>query len=117
MKGDIAAFKAYPLLGVGYGMSAHWHAIYLGKNAVAHTEFVRLLSENGIIGLIILIICYVYLPVKYFFTVIINSRGQIYFIAFLMFSYLTMFHAAMRLAIPGVLFGAAFMFIAEKRRA
>ncbi|NPA35291.1 MAG: hypothetical protein GXO47_00410 [Chlorobi bacterium] len=113
MEGDIAAFKAYPILGVGYGMSSRWHALTLGKGAVAHTEFSRLLSENGSLGLLILLICYIFIPLRYFFTITLFRPGQLHFIAFLVFSYATMFHAAMRLAIPGVLYGASFMIISS----
>ena len=116
MEGDLLAFKEYPLFGVGYGMSRHWHAVYLGEDVVAHTEFSRLLSENGLMGLIILLLCYIILPVRYLFVVVLNRKGQIHFIAFLIYSYATMLHGAMRLAIPGVLYGAAFMIITELRR-
>jgi O-antigen ligase len=116
MEGDLLAFKANPIFGVGYGMSAHWHAVYLGEEAVAHTEFSRLLSENGIMGLIILLLCYIILPVRYFFTIILNRKGQLHFVAFIIYSYATMLHGAMRLAIPGVLYGAAFMIITEMKK-
>jgi O-antigen ligase len=116
MEGDLLAFKANPIFGVGYGMSAHWHAVYLGEEAVAHTEFSRLLSENGIMGLIILLLCYIILPVRYFFTIILNRKGQLHFVAFIIYRYATMLHGAMRLAIPGVLYGAAFMIITEMKK-
>jgi len=116
IEGDIAAFKEYPILGVGYGMSAHWHSLYLGKDAVAHTEYARLLSENGSLGIIVLLLCFIVLPIKHTYLMVVNGKNQLYFVAFLMYSYLTMFHAAMRLAIPGVLYGASFMIIAQYKK-
>ena len=116
MEGDLLAFQAFPILGVGYGMSARWHAIYLGEEAVAHTEFTRLLSENGSLGLLIILLCYFFLPIRYFFTTVLNRSGQIHFIAFMIYSYATMLHGAMRLAIPGVLYGAAYLIISESRK-
>ena len=115
MEGDLLAFKEYPVFGVGYGMSYKWHAMYLGEGAVAHTEFTRLLSENGMLGLIIILLVYLYLPVNYFFTIVLNKRGQLHFVAFLIYSYATMMHGAMRLSIPGILYGAAFLIISESR--
>jgi len=113
MQGDIIAFKTYPFLGVGYGMSAKWHELVLGQKLTAHTEFSRLLAENGLLGLIIVFLCYIIVPVRFFFTITIFRAGQLHFFAFLIFSYATMFNAAMRLAMPGVLFGAAFMVIVD----
>ena len=37
-----------------------------------------------------------------------------FFVAFYLLSMFTMFHAAMRLALPGVVFGAAFMWVASR---
>jgi len=116
MEGDILAFKEYPILGVGYGMSAKWHALILGRDVVAHTEFTRLLSENGSLGLLFILLCYFILPIRYFFTNVLNRFGQFHFIVFIIYSYATMLHAAMRIAIPGVLYGAAFMIIVESRK-
>ncbi|WP_025006946.1 O-antigen ligase family protein [Marinilabilia salmonicolor] len=96
MEGDIAAFKKFPILGVGYGMAAKWHAIYFGHEAAAHTEYSRLLSENGMLGLIFMIISFVWLPVLYFLKTP-SPLSRAFFVAFLFLSLLTMFHAAMRL--------------------
>jgi O-antigen ligase len=114
MKGDIAAFKQFPLFGVGYGMAAKWHALYFGHAAAAHTEYARLLSENGVLGLVFMLIAFVWLPVSFFFKMP-YPLSRAFFIAFLLLSILTMFHAATRLALPGVLYGFSFMYFGQGR--
>ena len=111
MESDISAFKEYPILGLGYGMSYNWHVDDIGIEAAAHTEYTRLLSENGILGLIYMLIGFLLLPLRHFYRIKKRYNGQLHFIAFIIFSFATMFHAAMRLAIPGVLFGAAFLLV------
>ncbi|WP_026474920.1 O-antigen ligase family protein [Alkaliflexus imshenetskii] len=109
MRGDIEAFFDNPLFGTGYGMAVEYRAKYYGA-AAAHTEFVRLLSENGMFGLLFMLIGMVWLPV-YFFVRSQTPLTRFFFIAFYLLSMFTMFHAAMRLALPGVLFGTAFMLV------
>lgn len=115
MAGDIAAFKRYPVFGVGYGMAAKWHAIYYGVEQPAHTEYTRLLSENGLLGLIFLVIAFIALPVRYFF-LYPSARIRYFFLALLLVSMLTMFHAAMRLALPSILYGAAFFSVRRSEK-
>jgi O-antigen ligase len=113
MKGDFEAFKDKPMLGVGYGMGEGYRAKYYGYEAAAHTEFARLLSENGTLGVIFMLMGLLWLPF-YFFLRVQSSVTRFFFAAFYFLSMFTMFHAAMRLALPGVVFGAAFMFIKLK---
>ena len=48
------------------------------------------------------------LPLHFFFKEK-DSLTRCFMVAFYLLSMFTMFHAAMRLALPGVIFGAAFM--------
>lgn len=107
MEGDLAAFQDYPLLGVGYGMAVEYHARFYGSVMAAHTEFTRLLSENGLLGILFNVIAFLLLPISFwFFSPPMESRY--FFVAFFILSLLVMFHSAMRLALPGVLYGIAF---------
>jgi hypothetical protein len=115
MKGDFLAFQKYPIFGVGYGMAAKWHAVYYGRSAAAHTEYSRLLSEHGILGLIFIVIAFLGLPAL-FFHKLTGAVSRAFFAAFLLVSMLTMFHAAMRLAIPGILYGFSFMYSGLDRK-
>ncbi len=110
MKGDVAAFKENPLFGVGYGMAAKWHARFFGEAAAAHTEYSRLLSENGFLGIVYMLVVFIFLPVQYF-THAPNNLSRFFFLGFFLIGALTMFHAAMRVAFPGIILGASFLYI------
>ncbi|MDR2927240.1 MAG: O-antigen ligase family protein [Cytophagaceae bacterium] len=113
MQGDFHAFTEEPFWGVGLGMGELYRAIYYGHAAAAHTEFARLLSEHGTFGILFMLLGMICLPVSHFF----KEKGIIarcFFIALYLLGMFTMFHAAMRLALPGILFGASFMHIISK---
>ena len=108
MKADFHAFIDYPILGVGYGMAEKYRLRYYGQAAAAHTEFTRLLAEHGTLGALFMLIGMLIMPIYFFFTEK-GALSRCFFIAFYLLSMFTMFHAAMRLAMPGIIFGAAFM--------
>jgi hypothetical protein len=113
MQGDIQAFKENPFWGLGLGNGEAFRAMYFGHHAAAHTEYTRMLSEHGTFGILFMLFGMIILPVIHFF----KEKGMVaryFFIAFLIVSMMTMFHAAMRLAMPGVVFGAAFAHILPK---
>ena len=110
MKGDYHAFLEQPFWGIGLGMGERYRARFYGHAAAAHTEYARLLSEHGTFGILFMLIGMIFMPFRHFF----KEKGltaRYFFVAFYLLSMFTMFHAAMRLALPGVLFGAAFMHI------
>ncbi len=109
LEADIDAFKENPLFGTGYGGSLEYHMRY-GQALTAHTEFTRLLAENGLFGLIYMFVFFLVIPLSFFFKVK-NSRNVMFFIGFILISFFTMFHGAMRLSMAGVLYGAAFMIL------
>lgn len=114
MQADYRTFLEHPGFGVGYGMAEKYRARYYGHIAAAHTEFARLLSEHGVLGVLFMLVGMVGLPIYFFF----NEKHPLtrcFFIAFYLLSMFTMFHAAMRLALPGLLFGAAFMRVLPKK--
>ena len=113
MEGDFQAFKENPFWGLGLGMGESYRAIHYGQEVAAHTEYTRLLSEHGTFGILFMLIGMIIMPIVHFF----KKDGLIaryFFIAFLIISLMTMFHAAMRLALPGILFGASFAHILPK---
>ncbi len=109
LEADIEAFKENPLFGVGYGGSLRYHMRY-GQALTAHTEFTRLLAENGIFGLLYMLVFFLIIPLGFFINVK-NTRNIMFFIGFILISFFTMFHGAMRLSMAGVLYGAAFMIL------
>lgn len=114
IEAEIEAFKDFPILGTGYGMSEPYREAYYGEASASHTEYSRLLAEHGLLGLLFIGIGMIGLPVYFFFKVP-YPETRCFFIAFFLVGLLTMFHAAMRLALPGVLMGAAFMQILPVR--
>ncbi len=108
LKADFNTFLKNPLLGVGFGMGQGHRSRAFGEAAASHTEYTRFLSEHGLLGLIFMLFGMIIIPIKFFY----NTRHPVtrcFFIAFYFLSMFTMFHAAMRLALPGMVFGAAFM--------
>ena len=79
-------------------------------------EYARLLSEHGLLGLIFIIIAFIILPLKHFYKTRNNPFNLWLFAGFIIFSMTVMFHAAMRLAIPGVLYGASFVILFYKEK-
>ncbi len=58
---DLRMWAAHPILGVGSGRSPQLHVLGSYESVNAHTEFTRLLAENGLLGLgtMVLLICVV----------------------------------------------------------
>jgi O-antigen ligase len=108
MAADFNTFLDHPLLGVGYGMGASYRTKYYGRSAASHTEYTRFLSEHGFLGLLFMLVGMIFVPIA-FFNKTRDPVTRCFFIAFYLLSMFTMFHAAMRMALPGIVFGAAFM--------
>ncbi len=108
IEAELMAFKDFPLLGTGYGMSESYRAAYFGEPIASHTEYSRLIGEHGLLGIFFILIGFIGLPIYFFFKEP-NPETRCFFIAFFLLGLFTMFHAAMRLALPGLLLGAAFM--------
>ena len=104
MKDDLEAFMNSPLLGNGPEGSAEFRRNKYHHNSTAHTEYTRLLGDHGLLGVGVLIILF-----SSFLRYYRNRKGdnKIILGGFMSISLLTMLHAAMRLAIPGLAFGLA----------
>ena len=114
MANELEIFLEYPLLGVGVGMMGETQRRFESVAKAAHTEFTRLLSEHGSLGLLAILLTFICLPLLHL-PLSIRYDTLICFIVVLLISLQTMFHAAMRLALPGVLLGLAFtLFRPEK---
>jgi hypothetical protein len=105
---DIEIFKENPVTGVGAGMG-NWARIEKGlpEGISAHTEFSRALAEHGTFGLLALFFLF-WIPIRYFRREK-NYLNRVKFVALISYSFLTMSHSAMRLALPGFLYGMAFL--------
>ena len=90
---EVQLFLRYPILGVGPGGARYLRAQHLEGKA-SHSEFSRLLAENGIFGLIIIVILVVYPMVRY--SSQRKDPGKLIAICFVLIALGMTFHAAMR---------------------
>ena len=108
---DIEIFLDNYILGVGPGMGKYLRIKYTyGKIVSAHSEFTRILAEHGIVGLLGIASLGFFTYKEYIKRI---SISKVFFICFILVSTLTMSHSAMRLAMPGFLFGLAYVTISK----
>ncbi len=101
-KNELGEFYNHPFFGIGVGGSKYSRMENLGITAASHNEISRLLSEHGMIGLVMLFLLII-IPIR-------NALSQSYLAkaflsAFLLFWFLTINHSAMRIAFPGFIYG------------
>jgi len=105
---DYGIFLENPAFGVGVGMAKFIRERKYGYLAASHSEFSRLMAEHGSLGILFMLLLTgiiiqqgVYLP----------SFGKIWLVTFVVYAFLTINHAAMRTALPGFIFGLAFILL------
>lgn len=106
---ELYGFFENPFLGIGAS-----HSKYRGTDnhiIVSHNEISRLLSEHGIIGVLILLIL-IFTPLSYRSV----NRKNIFFFAFLAFWFATVNHSALRLAGPAFFYALALINIENEKR-
>ena len=101
---DLEIFYDYFLTGVGPGQASQLRENYgYGSIVAAHTEFSRMLAEHGLLGLCSLLIL-LGIPTYYIFAKDLKNSTMIK-ILFGVLTLLTMFHSAMRIAMPCFIYG------------
>lgn len=103
---ELNLFRENLVLGVGPGMVREI-AIRANYIANTHSEYSRTLAEHGLFGVCALLIL-IFFPINF----ALKQPQYIYPISFalLFLVYFTMFHSAMRLAMPGFLYGLIFFY-------
>lgn len=96
---ELAAFSTNPLLGKGTGGSKEFFEDELGISGASHNEVTRMFSEHGLFGILALMIL-MFAP----WISILQGRRNIFFVAFQLFWFLTLLHAAMRIAAPAFIY-------------
>ncbi|MEO8253578.1 MAG: O-antigen ligase family protein [Flavobacterium sp.] len=96
---ELQLFKENPIFGVGIGMGKSYREQLLGIEVASHNEITRLLAEHGMFGVLILFVLFL-VPLILF---LINHQN-IYFFSFYIFWFLTINHAAMRIAAPAFIY-------------
>ena len=109
--GELEGFVDKPFLGVGAsGMKEH-RLQTQGEVIATHNELSRLLSEHGILGIIILLIL-IFKPLD----MRSQNRNNYFFYAFLVFWFATINHSAMRIAAPGFIYGLALLNLKNEKQ-
>ena len=104
---DFLIFSDNIFTGIGPGQANLQRMDYgYGKAAAAHTEYTRMLSEHGLPGLVSLFILLGF-PF-YFFNSSNGASTKLIIIYFSVLVLLTMFHSAMRVSMPALMFGFIF---------
>ena len=106
---DIQIFKDNFLMGVGPGAARdlRWRYGY-GSVVGAHSEFTRMLAEHGLFGLISLLSILLLSYQEYRRRLDYN---KVLLGCLSLFSILTMFHSAFRIALPGFIYGLSYVIL------
>lgn len=105
MKIDLRIFTDQPLFGVGPGGSTIYHAVAMGRKAIAHVEYTRLLAEHGVFGLLALLILLGASIVTVLSRASPDQKG--YRIPWISWTLVFLFHSATRNVAPMFTFGLA----------
>ncbi|WP_373056892.1 O-antigen ligase family protein [Zunongwangia sp. H14] len=108
---ELHAFYNHPVLGIGAGRGRQYREETLGVEIASHNEISRLLSEHGLLGVFALLIL-IFVPVVFWF----KFKNNYYFMAFVAFWFLTINHSAMRIALPGFVYGLALLYIVDDKK-
>ncbi len=101
---ELEVFMKNPLLGAGIGHSKQARAALTGHEAASHNEITRLMAEQGLFGLIIIILLF-FVPLVHFYI----NKNQIFLIPFFLFWFFTINHAAIRIAAPAFIYGLSLL--------
>lgn len=104
LEADLEIWRAHPVMGVGPGMAKPARVTVVGP-AAAHTEFSRLLSEHGFLGLAALVPLMI-IGIRSFRRAK-SAQHKALVISMMGWSFLFMLVYAMRLAAPAFIFGLA----------
>ena len=110
-EGELDNFYEHPFFGIGVGGSKYHRLEEEGIVAASHNEVSRLLSEHGMIGLVILLLL-IAIPTKHILSQPYLARA--FLSAFLLFWFLTINHSAMRIAFPAFIYGLSLVVITFK---
>ncbi len=102
---DLHTFLENPILGVGVGQSSAFRTSEFGRNVATHTEYTRIISEHGMLGLI----SFLFLLLAYGRAFVRNRHifARSISLAFSLWAFACMSHAAMRIALIPLILGLA----------
>ena len=103
---ELMAFFEDPFLGAGVGMGKFFRFELDGELAATHNEVSRMLAEHGLLGVLALLILLL-IPLGF----LLSKNRNLLMLPFVAFWFLTINHSAMRVALPGFMYGFALLSI------
>jgi hypothetical protein len=101
---EINMFLKNPIFGVGVGKGAETREAETGIKAASHNEITRLLAEHGIMGVMGLFLL-ILTPLLLY----IENQFNLFLMCFIAFWFLTINHAAMRIAAPAFVYSLSLL--------
>ncbi|PKH67694.1 hypothetical protein CXF59_07245 [Flavobacterium sp. ALD4] len=101
---EIDLFLQNPIFGVGVGRGYELRTISTGDDVLSHDEITRMLAEHGSFGVLGLLILIVTPLVLY-----LENKFNMFLLCFVVFWFLTINHAAMRLAVPAFVYSLSLL--------
>jgi O-antigen ligase len=101
---ELLAFLEDPFLGVGVGMGKFFRIEEEGSSLATHNEVARMLAEHGVLGILALLILLL-IPLGF----LLSKNRNLLMLPFVAFWFLTINHSAMRVALPGFMYGFALL--------
>lgn len=101
---ELTAFLDEPFFGVGVGMGKFFRYEMDGQIVASHNEVARMLAEHGLLGILALLILLL-IPLGF----LLSKSKNLLMIPFVAFWFLTINHSAMRVALPGFIYGFALL--------
>lgn len=108
---ELTVFYENPVVGVGVGKIREYREELTGTDAASHNELSRMLSEHGILGLIMLGILGIY-PLIYRAS---NTKNLLFYSA-LGFWFLTINHSSMRIAAPAFIYALSLLNVVYEKK-
>jgi hypothetical protein len=114
--GDINVWFNNIVFGAGIGESAFERArLEDGEFVAAHTEFSRLLAEQGLFGLAINIMLLIVIPLE-ILAAKLSPKVKYIKLTFILFSVISMAHSAMRTIIPVIFYAFSAVNFSEEKK-
>ncbi|MDI6034145.1 O-antigen ligase family protein [Flavobacterium sp. LB2P84] len=103
-KDEINTFLKNPIFGVGVGKGAEIREDETGIKVLSHDEITRTLAEHGSLGILALLILFFTPLVLY-----LENKFNMFLLCFVAFWFLTINHAAMRIAAPAFVYSLSLL--------
>ncbi|MFV8392927.1 O-antigen ligase family protein [Flavobacterium sp. LB2P6] len=101
---EINTFLKNPIFGVGVGKGAEIREDETGIKVLSHDEITRMLAEHGSLGILALLILFFTPLVLY-----LENKFNMFLLCFVAFWFLTINHAAMRIAAPAFVYSLSLL--------